>query len=254
MASSVSSSRRVGFPVVPITLGGARSRTPTGPATYGYGCRSCRAAVWRALGKGARDRRCPRRAPPAWEGRRARHDVAVVELVGEVGRWTRHDPRHRLGWSPSRARGRELVPAPESPARRRRCRSATWATGPRRARAGGRPNSKDVTTPRPRPRPHAAQNRSGWVLGGSPWRTTPSAVTTSIEAEVVARQPEGRGAGAPMPPPSVRPATPVIGTLRRRSSPDRRSWVAPSTSCQRGCRPGRAPCAPPGRRGTPEHR
>ncbi len=69
-------------------------------------------------------------------------------------------------------------------------------------------NSNEVTTPKLPPPPRSAQNRSGLSLSLARTRL-PSAVTTSAEMRLSMVSPNLRVV-QPNPPPSVRPATPVV--------------------------------------------
>ena len=69
-------------------------------------------------------------------------------------------------------------------------------------------NSNEVTTPKLPPPPRSAQNRSGFPRPLT-CRSLPSAVTTSAEIRLSMVNPNLRVV-QPKPPPSVRPATPVV--------------------------------------------
>ena len=76
-------------------------------------------------------------------------------------------------------------------------------TGP----SGWRLNSKLVTTPKFPPPPRSPQNRSG-LTSSLATTSSPSAVTTSQERRASIERPNGR-IRWPIPPPRVRPPTPV---------------------------------------------
>ena len=71
-------------------------------------------------------------------------------------------------------------------------------------------NSNDAATPKLPPPPRNAQNRSG-SYSASTIRTWPSAVTTSTCVTLSIASP-CLPISQPSPPPSVRPATPVVDT------------------------------------------
>src|SRR3990170_4028575 len=73
---------------------------------------------------------------------------------------------------------------------------------------GWRRYSSEVSTPKLPPPPRMAQNRSSFSLSLAT-RNRPSAVTTSAETRLSHESPNPR-ARYPMPPPSVRPAMPVV--------------------------------------------
>src|SRR5262245_7515525 len=76
---------------------------------------------------------------------------------------------------------------------------------------GCKVNSKEVTTPKFPPPPRSAQNRSAFSLLLAV-RTAPSAVTTSAEMRLSQLRPY-LFRSQPIPPPNVRPDTPVCDTI-----------------------------------------
>lgn len=95
--------------------------------------------------------------------------------------------------------------------------------------SGWRPNSKDVTAPRPRPPPRAAQNSSG-SSSRLTVRTVPSAVTIPSERTLSQLRPNVR-ITKPKPPPSVRPAIP-LAEISPPGAARARNWVSRSNSPQ----------------------
>ena len=73
-----------------------------------------------------------------------------------------------------------------------------------------RPNSSAVTAPKLPPPPRRAQNKSSFSCSLAV-RIRPSAVTTSAPTRLSHERPRPR-VRYPMPPPRVRPATPVVET------------------------------------------
>src|SRR5216683_1770473 len=71
-------------------------------------------------------------------------------------------------------------------------------------------NSKDVTTPKLPPPPRRPQNRSAFS-DALATLSSPLAVTTSAESRLSMLKPRLRIC-QPVPPPNVRPATPVLDT------------------------------------------
>ena len=88
---------------------------------------------------------------------------------------------------------------------------------------GCRRNSNSVTTPKLPPPPRIAQNRSGCSSALARTRS-PSASTTSAPSRLSIGQP-ARARQVPMPPPSVRPPTPVVRDDPARAARARaRAW------------------------------
>ena len=107
-------------------------------------------------------------------------------------------------------------------------------------------NSNSVTTPKLPPPPRRPQNRSGFSVAVA--RTiAPSAVTTVYASTLSQARPNWR-ASQPMPPPSVRPPTPVCETLPAVVASPCGSVAAVEVPQQRAALDPRAPPRP-GRRG-----
>ena len=141
------------------------------------------------------------------------------------------------------SRGRSAGPSATPRSARRSVRRAR--SGPPRSRR----NSNSVTMPKLPPPPRTPQKRSAFSVS--------LAVTSSPSAVIeVHRRAAGRSSARacacshPMPPPSVRPATPgVRDDARRHREPERLRLAIELARAAR--RPAPAPCAPPGRRGSP---
>ena len=116
-------------------------------------------------------------------------------------------------------------------------KSAAFTRGP----TGWIANSNSVTTPKLPPPPRSAQCRSGFSFADA-FTTRPSAVTTVAETRLSQLSPCLRDS-QPIPPPSVKPATPVwLTTPPGTARPC--SWVAASSCAHVVPPPQRARCAP----------
>ena len=110
------------------------------------------------------------------------------------------------GASPLRSRQRRIAAAARPPSSGKTSSAEIACPG-----SGCRANSNAVTTPKLPPPPRSAQSRSG-CESASTCSTSPFAVTSSNETTLSHVSP-CRRASQPMPPPRVRPPTPVCDTF-----------------------------------------